>query len=335
MGSKRSSSKNPNKDPSPPLPPPTEAPADGTNPKKRSVASPSKPLKKTKPLVSMSGNPDVACPVASPEGEDLSRKSGLKRKAGQPPKEISSSPSAASAGEGAPPVHSASARWGDEHTLKLLRAAISFKLRNGLVPKLCHMSHFLKEIEDWVPGPLSEKNVVNKLRNLKVKFQKSPKPGPESLEFSRSFYELASKLWDSDKLKGKGSDGGAAMDRNRAESNGDGMTNKDKSSNKSKKKAVSSDLDEEDGEDEDGVGNDEDEDNGRENKMKKQHVDGGNGLLNGNVSGCQYKFLRSALEEFWLDKKLDLDILNTAFKKVNPVQAKQLDEQFKELWRSS
>ncbi|KAG0492439.1 hypothetical protein HPP92_005837 [Vanilla planifolia] len=70
MGSKRSSSKNPNKDPSPPLPPPTEAPADGTNPKKRSVASPSKPLKKTKPLVSMSGNPDVACPVASPEGED-------------------------------------------------------------------------------------------------------------------------------------------------------------------------------------------------------------------------------------------------------------------------
>ncbi|KAL0917453.1 hypothetical protein M5K25_012514 [Dendrobium thyrsiflorum] len=334
MGSKRSS-KNPNTQRSS-TPPAADTPVDGShkNLKNSSLGTPSKSRKKLKlsaPISTDSSN-------HSTDGEFHSQDINRKGKAPDVFNDMSPGDGTAS--------RSNLIRWGEADILKLLKCVIALRPKGGSLLTTANITALLKEIKDWAPSQLSEKNLNSKLRHLRFKFLKSPKPEPESSEFDRSFYELASKLWVPENLKAEGDATGGVKEHGRVERKDNASGKREKAYRKPKegKKKVDEAKEDEDAVEEEVKNNENDEgtdekteknmilENGEGQDKVELLVDGDNGLLDAKGAGHSYKYLGLALEEYWTESKLNMDTLHAALPKVNPVQAKRLDESFREVF---
>ncbi|PKU69473.1 hypothetical protein MA16_Dca015345 [Dendrobium catenatum] len=199
---------------------------------------------------------------------------------------------------------------------KLLKAVASFRLRNGITPMMRRtIPDFLKEVKDFVPEGLSERRLFLKLRALQERFRNFPSPGPNCTDFDRSFYELGLKAWRSPLLRARKASGSVKCNEKSV-----GMKNKSKGAEESE--------------------NEDDDDAQRETEesMELGIDEEDEPLENGNVNlpdqdeaDSPYKNLKHALEDFWIAKNLDLNVLQLALQKVDSVQAKYLDEQFMEI----
>lgn len=337
MGSKRST-KNSSKNRSLPLL--ADPPVDGNdqNLKNSSLGTPSKSRKKPKLSAPISTNSTFLSPTPSTDGEADSQNSNRKGKTTEVSNEISPSDGAAS--------RSSQLRWGEDDTLKLLKTVIALQAKSGFLPTSANIIVLLKEIKDWTPIQLSEKNLNSKLRHLRFKFNKNPKPGPESSDFDRSFHELASKVWGPESGNAKDNATGSAKEHGRMEKkeNATGKSEKVSKKPKGKKKKVDDGkedegmVEEDERDSEHGEGTDEKAgknvvlENGEEEEKDELLVDGDHGLLDAKGDEHSYKYLRLALEEYWTESKLNLDTLYAAFPKVNPLEAKRLDESFREVF---
>ncbi|PKU82083.1 hypothetical protein MA16_Dca004100 [Dendrobium catenatum] len=332
MGSKRSS-KNPNNRRS--STPPPDTPVDGShkNVKNSSLETPSKSRKKLKLSAPISTDSSNLSPDREFHSQDINRKD----KAPDVFNDISPSDGT--------PSRSSLLRWGESDILKLLKSAIAVRTKSGSLFSTASITALLKEIKDWAPTQLSEKNLNSKIRHFRFKFLRSPKPGPESSEFDRSFYELASKIWGAENLKAEGDAAGGVKEHDRVERKDNASGKKDKASKKPKegKKKVDEAkedkvaVEEERDNENDEVTDDKTEkniilENGEGQDKDEQLVDGDNGLLDAKGAGHSYKYLGLALEEYWTETKLNMDTLHAALPKVNPVQAKRLDESFREVF---
>ncbi|KAH0460501.1 hypothetical protein IEQ34_011164 [Dendrobium chrysotoxum] len=317
MGSKRSS-KNPNNRRS--STPPADTPVDGShkNPKNSSLGTPSKSRKKPKLSAPISTDSSNHSTDGEFHSQDINRKARL---------QMSSTI-----------CHLATlGRWGEADILKLLKSVIALRAKGGSLLTTANITALLQEIKDWAPSQLSEKNLNSKIRHMRFKFLKSPKPGPESSEFDRSFYELASKVWGPENLKAVGDATGGVKEQGRVERKDNASGKREKADRKPKEERkkwmrrrkmrmrwkrrrgiMRMTRAEKNMILENGEGQDKDE----------LLVDGDNGLLDAEGAVHSYKYLGLALEEYWTESKLNMDTLHA----VNPVKAKRLDESFREVF---
>ncbi|KAK8950871.1 hypothetical protein KSP39_PZI003406 [Platanthera zijinensis] len=241
------------------------------------------------------------------------------------------------------------AHWGKDCNLKFLESLVAFRLKYGFLPTSSKMADFLAEISDWAPITLSEKNVHNKIRHFRFMFQKNPELRPESSEYERTLHQLRLQLWGSESLKAKESAAGTLHEDVRVERKGKRKRQKEKAAaeklNGEKQNADDDKECEDDDDEREEGGNDENEEGGDEKPVQTMDIESikvhekvdlivgeDNSLLDGDVTMFPYKYLKLALEEYWMEAKLKMNTLYSALQKMDSGQAKLLDEQYSEIF---
>ncbi|KAK8965891.1 hypothetical protein KSP40_PGU013571 [Platanthera guangdongensis] len=196
-------------------------------------------------------------------------------------------------------------------------------------------------------APNTEKNnkcvtlTKNKCKNppFSVHVPEEPELRPESSEYERTLHQLRLQLWGSENLKAKESAAGTLHEDVRVERKGKRKRQKEKVAaeklNGEKQNADDDKECEDDDDEQEEEGNDENVEGGDEKPVQTMDIERikvhekddlivgeDNSLLDGDVTKFPYKYLKLALEEYWMEAKLKMNTLYSALQKMDSGQAK-------------